>query len=540
MTDTDNDTTNTNITDIEGLKAAKGRKLVFLNVRSLLSNINLLRAEFEHSNLLVIGICETWLTTRIHDSLIAIDGFNLVRHDRKLSKRGGGLLLYINTAVDFTPMPENLSCSDGSLEALTTTVVLPKQRNFIITLVYIPPSADKTVALTKLKQINNLISLNDAARVIAGDFNMDFSGNNKRHKDKAMLIDFQRSTNLAQTITLPTRTTNKTSSVIDLIFVSHSILEHTTSSITDYNVSDHDITYLLYKKEVIPPQKVTFSFRSKRDYNLAVLLHKFEIFDWSKFYAAETTTDCWNILYQSYLCILDSVAPIITKVNMPEKEEWLDDTCMTLLKKRDDLRKRIRYDDDNSLKQEFNKARNLAHQATDTARSNYVKRDLSANEKTPKKFWARLKILMPGKKNRSTSPTPVSLVDPHDIPFTDNKLMANFANTFFTNIGPQLASNITRDNSDYIKNLSLYINKGDPLLTFDPITETELLRLIKKIDTNKASNIDISNIDTKFFKHCMLCSLPQLTHLYNFVLFSSTIPLFWKSASVISSLVIPH
>lgn len=143
--------------------------------------------------------------------------------------------------------------------------------------------------------------------------------------------------------------------------------------------------------------------------------------------------------------------------------------------------------------------------------------------------------LMPGKKNKAATPALISLSDPSDpsgaLLFTDNTKMANFANLFFTNIGPQLASKIVVDNSNYIDNLPQYIHAGEPLLSFDPVTEFELLRLVKKMDTNKASNVP--NIASKYFKHCMLCSLPQLTHLYNFVLYSSLIPQFWKSAAVI-------
>lgn len=205
--------------DIEGLNAAKGIKFIFLNVRSLLPNINLLRAHFEHSNALLIGITESWLTPRIHDNLVAIDGFHLVRHDRKLPKRGGGLLLYINDAASFELLPPDMSHSDIHLEALSINVILPKQTNFLVTLVYLPPSADKVNALSKLKQINTLASRYKSIRILAGDFNMDLSGTNKRQKDKTLLLDFQRSVNLVQTIRKPTRITNNSSSLIDLIFV---------------------------------------------------------------------------------------------------------------------------------------------------------------------------------------------------------------------------------------------------------------------------------------------------------------------------------
>lgn len=60
MTDRTNATENfDDIMTLDRLKTIKGHKFIFLNVRSILPNINLLRAEFEHSDLLVIGFSES-------------------------------------------------------------------------------------------------------------------------------------------------------------------------------------------------------------------------------------------------------------------------------------------------------------------------------------------------------------------------------------------------------------------------------------------------------------------------------------------------
>lgn len=77
--------------DVKQLLEAKGRALVFLNIRSLLANINVLRCDFQHSKIMAIGISESWLNSKTHDQLVSIDGFKIVRHDRQYNKRGGGL-----------------------------------------------------------------------------------------------------------------------------------------------------------------------------------------------------------------------------------------------------------------------------------------------------------------------------------------------------------------------------------------------------------------------------------------------------------------
>lgn len=82
--------------DSSSFKLLKGRKIFFLNIRSILANINGFRSYLENSNLLACGLSETWLNNNVHNKLISINGFNLVRLDRVTKKRGGGLLFYIN------------------------------------------------------------------------------------------------------------------------------------------------------------------------------------------------------------------------------------------------------------------------------------------------------------------------------------------------------------------------------------------------------------------------------------------------------------
>lgn len=79
---------------IDEFMGLPGRKFLFLNIRSLLPNINLLRYQFAESNVMLIGLSETWLNERVHDGLITIDGYTMVRQDRCTGKRGGAHPLY--------------------------------------------------------------------------------------------------------------------------------------------------------------------------------------------------------------------------------------------------------------------------------------------------------------------------------------------------------------------------------------------------------------------------------------------------------------
>lgn len=68
---------------------------------------------------------------------------------------------------------------------------------------------------------------------------------------------------------------------------------------------------------------------------------------------------------------------------------------------------------------------------------------------------------------------------------------------------------ITSDNTDYLSNLSKHIAKDSnvTISEFDEIKEGEVLKLVRKIDTSKSSNIP--KINSRLFKNC-LCSLHKL------------------------------
>lgn len=115
--------------------------------------------------------------------------------------------------------------------------------------------------------------------------------------------------------------------------------------------------------------------------------------------------------------------------------------------------------------------------------------------------------------------------------FPSNLEMANHATSYFTNIGPQLAAKIKIDNKVYLDSLFNLIEKNASLSEFPPILESELTKLLKKFDNSKSSNIP--NITNKYFKDCLLCSIPQVSYLYNFILQTTSIPDTWKCASII-------
>ena len=91
----------------------KGLKIIQLNIRSLVSKIDLSRAWVTLYKPNIITISETWLHDNITDDEIEIENFVLYRADR--SSRGGGVITYVaaNLVSDHispTVEPVNFEC----------------------------------------------------------------------------------------------------------------------------------------------------------------------------------------------------------------------------------------------------------------------------------------------------------------------------------------------------------------------------------------------------------------------------------------------
>lgn len=370
-------------------------------MRSLLPNINLLRHDFDLTNLSLIGVTETWLKSRIHDHLVNIKGFNIVRLDRSVNKRGGGLLIYLHDALDFERLPMEFNHSDKNLELLTILLKPKNQINFLVSLVYIPPAADRNVALDIISSLDfsGIKDYRKAVRIIAGDFNMEYRGGKKRNMDCQLLKTFESRLGLTQLINKPTRILKESASLIDLIFTSNTAVSNISESASmNYNISDHNIVWFNYKKETVSRPNVSFTFRSKNKYNLAVLLHKLENANWTQFYQATNPVQAWDCLYNVYLNTLNELAPYVSKKNVPFKDEWVNDSCLEQLKERDRLRGILRYCDDKNLYEQFKVARNLARQKINQARSTHIQSGLQEDRLSPKKYWKKLNYLCLGRK----------------------------------------------------------------------------------------------------------------------------------------------
>ena len=146
----------------------------FLNVNSIRAHIEGFRLFVaEHPPYDIFGIAETWLSSFVHDSLIQIRGYKLLRQDRNVN--GDGVALYVRNVFKIQKLassktrrrgkpriPENLFCS----------VQQGDSPPLLVDILYRPPK----IPMQKGSELFNVLrdfSSDFSHKVIMGDLNAD-------------------------------------------------------------------------------------------------------------------------------------------------------------------------------------------------------------------------------------------------------------------------------------------------------------------------------------------------------------------------------
>ena len=90
-----------NVINIDCISVKKGSKIIHVNTRSIFSKLDELKYNLKDFDIIVFT--ETWLNSSVTDSMLKWENFQLVRLDRESfrNKRGGGICLYIRSAIHF-------------------------------------------------------------------------------------------------------------------------------------------------------------------------------------------------------------------------------------------------------------------------------------------------------------------------------------------------------------------------------------------------------------------------------------------------------
>ena len=224
-----------------------GINFFHMNISSLCHNFDELQTLLARTNIKfnIIGITETRLKKHsIRNINIDLNG-NAIEHTPTEASCGGALL-YIDSSLNYIVRNDLKLYKKRELESVFIEIINPKGKNVIVSCIYRHPSMNPTeftdIYLSELLQ---KLSREDKTIMLMGDFNIDLLKYDT-NKDSTMFLDIMYTNFLLPYITIPTRVTTHSETLIDNIF-SNNIEDGLIFGNIITTISDHYAQFLLQK-----------------------------------------------------------------------------------------------------------------------------------------------------------------------------------------------------------------------------------------------------------------------------------------------------
>jgi len=474
--------------------------LAHINARSLTNNFDTFKEQVLKYNFSIVGISESWLNPNVNSNAVNIDEYNFIRQDRV--GRGGGVGMYLKNDLPYSIL---LSECRETVEHIWIKIQ-SHNKNFIAGNLYRPPSASIAEFLAYFEDI--LIDFYAQCDYImcCGDFNINALDVDSPHVET--LTNILSTFNMEQIITEPTRISDRSSTLIDLICVDSKNVREVGAK--DINISDHLMVHATLDFKIAESSYSVFCYRALSRIDVIDFQRDLEQTPWNLIYEMENIDEKVTFLNNTILNIFDIHAPLkIGRNNGNNYCPWITDNIKFMKQLRNQALNRFRQTRSPEHWNYYKQLRNLTTSSIRAEKKAYL--NYKFQNCTPKEQWNELKKLKFLNKKTKTIPDHLT----QDI----NKL-----NTFFTELSrsnPTVNQNLL----DFYSSNSLHDNR----FIFTPVNEELISHIILKI---KSKAFGADNLNITLIALCCPLIIPVITHIMNCCITKSYFPLAWKQANV--------
>ena len=349
--------------------------LLLSNVMSLAPKIDEVRSVAAEVNLDIICIVESWLQTHIHDNIVHIDNYNIIRRDRS-SGIHGGVCAYIRKTIKFKTVDNLLNENFEVLWLKLNPTRLPRGiPNIILGVLYHPPSANDHLMINYLLECLTCIEVQfpNSGIIIAGDFN------------KLNITRLRNGFKLKQLTKFPTRGHN----FLDLILTNLDNYYKESEKFSPFGLSDHaSVVIKPLTHSEVPKPTFKVKFRDTRPSKRLALSQYLEQVNIQRL--LEEKTSCEDKVKTLELIInygLDTLLPVRTKVKCVNDPPWISSKLRQLIRQRQKNLKQGNFITFRRLRNEVNRERKSCRPKFYDAKVKELK------ESAPNRWWKEVKKL---------------------------------------------------------------------------------------------------------------------------------------------------
>ena len=365
--------------------------------------------------------------------------------------------------------------------------------------------------------------------MLLGDFNID-ALKYTSSEFVSTYIDSLFSSGFLQTITKPTRCTNRSATLID-----HAITNISQDSFTNIilttKISDHFPIIIFSDKPSIKPLKTSHTFRNFSAENVHQFNQNLSNLDWDSILSNDCANSAFDSFHETFSTLHDlHFHPKTVKfnINYHKIEKWMTKGLLISRSTKNRLDAAYAKKPTEANKLKYISYRNVYNSVIRACKKLHFSKAITNNARNLKKTWCILNEAI----NRPKSTSSITSIIHNNSLITDPTSIANSFNEFFTNIALKIAEQIhpsAQVPEDIIQNL----NPDSPSFNMSevPVSDAEILEAIKKLEDKKTP--DMSGLSSHLLKKIGPSILPPLQHIFTLSLRTGIVPSKLKIAKVI-------
>lgn len=360
-----------------------------INAQSLLGHFEEIKMLVEERNIDILCISETWLHQEMVNNFINIPNFKVYRCD---AGRGGGVCIYVRDTLKSNRI-STTAVNNTAVEDVWVTVQSNMLPSFIIGTVYRHPHATSE-SFEYIEKVFREMSLKKKPLFILGDLNDDLT------KSNAKLAKVIKKSKLEQIIDKPTRITENTSSLLDLIITNRpDLILH--SDVTPCHVADHELITmtLIIKKTKRPPVIKTFrDFKHYDPQSFRELILSKEM-NLLNIPSTDNVNKQVTILTEVINISIDALAPYVTRIVRRPPAPWINDDIKRAICDRNEAHQALKFNRHEAAFQvDYKVKKKNVKMLIQSAKRNYFRNKFTEYKNNSDKTWKTVKTLVPQNK----------------------------------------------------------------------------------------------------------------------------------------------
>ena len=531
------------------LKAANDRfNILSLNTGSLMAKLDELKillsiAEEQGHIFHALTIQESWLDESSISSLdFAIEGYTCIPQAKYCGNKGG-LVTYIKS--DFKAHKLDICPRSDIWEGLMVEII-HEETDFHLILgnIYKPPRNNNNNGnidrfINEINPVLDTLNNKGIEIALAGDYNINLLQINERLKFSEF-FDNMLSRSLYPKITFPTRIGTQSCTLIDNIYCKLTDKTvNTDAGIIFSNISDHFPNFISIKTKIKAKKTTTKYVKQKT--NTPEALNKLK----NALCALNISDELDQGMHTDPNINYETMAQKIIETKakfMPDKmvkfhkhrhkkSKWITYGIVRSIKIRDNLHMKLRKLNRNTyeyavLKNNISVFNSILKKSIKEAKIKYYGETFEKYKHDMKNTWKHISTLL-SKSNKNKGNIKQLLVN--GVIIKDTQMIADRFNTFFANVGYNLASTIDTNNK---KPFTSYLNTViHTSFDFNLLTQDDTTKLVKSLKTKDSTGHD--GISVRLLKFLSPALIPALTLIINQSLLTGIFPDQLKIAKVI-------